>query len=138
MFSKNKDQTQPAPLNKNSTPSIIGADVVIQGNVISQGLIQLDGKIEGEININSLTIGEQGWVDGNIDAQEVTVKGKVTGSINAIKVTLEKTAQVTGDINHKTISIESGAQIDASIKQIVEDVNVTEIKNKKSNNKKTG
>jgi len=138
MFSKNKDQTQPAPLSKNATPSIIGTDVVIQGNVISQGLIQLDGKIEGEININSLTIGEQGWIDGNIEAQEVTVKGKVTGSINAIKVILEKTAQVTGDINHKTISIEAGAQIDASIKQIVEDENVTEIKNKKSNNKKTG
>lgn len=138
MFSKNKDQTQPAPLNKNATPSIIGADVVIQGNVISQGLIQLDGKIEGEININSLTIGEQGWVDGNIDAQEVTVKGKVTGAINAIKVTLEQTAHIKGDINHKTISIESGAQIDASIKQIVEDENVTDIKGKASNNKKTG
>jgi len=138
MFSKNKNQTQPAPLNKNATPSIIGTDVVIKGNVISQGLIQLDGKIEGEININSLTIGEQGWIDGSIEAQEVTVKGKVTGSINAIKVILEKTAQVTGDINHKTISIEAGAQIDASIKQIVEGENITEIKNKKSNNKKTG
>ena len=137
MFSKNKDQAQPAPLDKNATPSIIGADVTIQGSVISQGLIQLDGKVEGEININSLTIGEQGWVDGNIDAQEVTVKGKVTGTIKAIKVTLEATAQIQGDINHKTISIECGAQIDATIKQIVEDENVTDIKGKNAN-KKTG
>lgn len=136
MFSKNKDQVQPAPLDKNATPSIIGADVTIQGSVISQGLIQLDGKVEGEININSLTIGEQGWVDGNIDAQEVTVKGKVTGTIKAIKVTLEATAQIQGDMNHKTISIESGAQIDATIKQIIEDENVTDIKGK--NTKKTG
>ncbi|PAJ72782.1 hypothetical protein CJF42_19460 [Pseudoalteromonas sp. NBT06-2] len=138
MFSKNKDQTQPVPLNKNATPSIIGTDVVIQGNVISQGLIQLDGKIEGEINVNSLTIGEQGCIDGSIEAQEVIVKGKVIGSINAIKVILEKTAQVTGDINHKTISIEAGALIDATIKQIVEDENITDIKGKKSNKKKTG
>ncbi|SFC85352.1 bactofilin family protein [Pseudoalteromonas denitrificans] len=138
MFSKNKDHNKPAPIDKNATPSIIGTDVVIQGNVSSQGLIQLDGKIEGEISINSLTVGEKGWIDGAIEAQEVTVKGKVTGSISAINVILEKTAYVKGDIRHKTISIETGANIDASIKQVSEDMNVTEIKSKKSSDKKTG
>ncbi|MFT5924715.1 MAG: cytoskeletal protein CcmA (bactofilin family) [Paraglaciecola sp.] len=131
MFSKNKDAQSPAIVNKNSTPSIIGGDVVIQGNVTSQGLVQLDGKFEGEIRIHSLTVGEQGWVDGVIHAQEVVIKGKVTGAINAIEVTLEKTADVSGDITHHSISIASGAKVNGSITQINEEKKVADLNSKK-------
>ncbi len=131
MFSKNKDAKSPAVINKNSTPSIIGGDVVIQGNVTSQGLLQLDGKFEGEIRIHSLTVGVQGWVDGLIYAQEVVIKGKVTGAINAIEVTLEKTADVSGDITHHSISISSGAKVNGSITQINEEQKVADLNSKK-------
>jgi len=121
---KNKNAQSSATASKNDRPSIIGGDVVIQGNVTSQGLMQLDGKFEGEIRIHSLTVGEQGWVDGLIDAQEVVIKGKVTGAINAIKVTLDKTANVSGDITHHSISIASGAKVNGSIKQVNEEQKV--------------
>ncbi|MFT6899321.1 MAG: cytoskeletal protein CcmA (bactofilin family) [Paraglaciecola sp.] len=132
MFSKNKDTQSPATVDKNGTPSIIGGDVVIQGNITSKGLVQLDGKFEGEIRIHSLTVGEKGWVDGLIDAQEVVIKGKVTGVINAIKVTLDKTADVSGDITHHSISIASGAKVHGSITQINEEQKVTELNSKKT------
>jgi cytoskeletal protein CcmA (bactofilin family) len=132
MFSKNKDTQSPGTVDKNGTPSIIGGDVVIQGNITSKGLVQLDGKFEGEIRIHSLTVGEQGWVDGLIDAQEVVIKGKVTGVINAIKVTLDKTADVSGDITHHSISIASGAKVHGSITQINEEKKVTELISKKT------
>ncbi|MFQ3237109.1 MAG: cytoskeletal protein CcmA (bactofilin family) [Paraglaciecola sp.] len=132
MFSKNKNTQPPTTVNKNGTPSIIGGDVVIQGNITGQGVVQLDGKFEGEIHIHSLTVGEQGWVDGLIDAQEVMVKGKVTGAINAIKVTLDKTADVNGDITHHSISIASGAKVQGSIKQINEEQKITDLNGKKT------
>ena len=132
MFSKNKNAQSPAIINKNGTPSIIGGDVVIQGNVTSQGLVQLDGKFEGEIHVHSLTVGDQGWVDGLIDAQEVVIKGKVTGAINAIKVTLDKTADVSGDIRHHSISIASGAKVNGSITQIHEEQKVTDLNTNKA------
>ena len=135
MFSKTKNIQSPAIVNKNSPPSIIGGDVVIQGNVTSQGLVQLDGKFEGEIHIHSLAVGEQGWVDGIIDAQEVVIKGKVTGAIHAIKVTLEKTADVSGDITHHSISIASGAKVNGSITQINEEQKVADLNSKKATEK---
>lgn len=136
MFSKKKIDTQsPAAVNKKGTPSIIAADVIIQGIVASEGLVQLDGKFEGEIRIHSLTVGEQGWVDGLIDAQEVVIKGKVTGAINAIKVTLDKTADVCGDITHQSISIASGAKVNGSIKRINEEQKVTELSSRKETEK---
>jgi cytoskeletal protein CcmA (bactofilin family) len=130
MFSKNAQSSTSE--NKNSTPSIIGKDVVIKGNVTSQGLVQLDGKFEGEIRIHSLTVGEQGWVDGVINAQEVVIKGKITGAINAIKVTLEKTADVCGDITHHSISVASGAKVNGSITQINEEKKVADLNSKKT------
>jgi cytoskeletal protein CcmA (bactofilin family) len=129
MFSKNAPSSTIE--NKNGIPSIIGGDVVIQGNVTSQGLVQLDGKFEGEIRIHSLTVGEQGWVDGVIDAQEIIIKGKVTGSINAIKVTIEKTANISGDITHHSISVASGAKVNANISQFNEEQKVTDLNSKK-------
>ena len=93
--------------------------------------MQLDGKFEGEIRIHSLTVGEQGWVDGVIDAQEIIIKGKVTGSINAIKVTIEKTADISGDITHHSISVASGAKVNANISQFNEEQKVTDLNSKK-------
>ncbi len=131
MFSKNNDSTQQVTAVKNSTPSIIAQGVVITGNVISQGLIQLDGKIEGEIQINQLTIGEHGFVDGSVEAEEITIKGKITGSVTAHRIIIEKTAQVSGDIHHGTLSIEAGANIDGTIKQIHKEEIEKPVKQKK-------
>ena len=133
MFTKNKETSSTAKATKtssNAAPSIIGTDVIIIGNVSSQGTIQLDGKIEGEINIKHLTVGNQGWVDGSITAEEVIIKGKITGTIKAHKVVLDKNAKVKGDIQHDVISIEAGAVIEGSINQI--NKTVTELPNSKS------
>ncbi|MEI6894488.1 MAG: polymer-forming cytoskeletal protein [Colwellia sp.] len=125
MFSKSKDTPAEAKIIKaapkasnKAIPSIIGSDVTIVGNVSSQGVIQLDGTINGEINIRHLTVGNHGWIDGAITAEEVIIKGKVTGTIKAHKIVLEKNAKVHGDIQHEIISIEAGAEIEGHINQI--------------------
>ena len=110
MFSKNAPSSTIE--NKNGIPSIIGGDVVIQGNVTSQGLVQLDGKFEGEIRIHSLTVGEQGWVDGVIDAQEIIIKGKVTGNVFARnRVKIKAGSTVIGDVHYGEIELDPGAHL---------------------------
>ena len=118
VFKKNKsvNTAQKVKNMTNNAPSIIGADVVIIGNIITKGEIQLDGKVEGDIQSTSLTIGESGMVSGSIKTEEVTVKGQVKGKINGRSIRLEKTSKVTGDLNHESLSIEAGAFIEGSIK----------------------
>ena len=135
MFSKNKDK-EVAVENKlskssNKIPSIISPDVNIVGNISSEGVIQLDGRIEGEIHVRHLTVGIHGLVEGSICAEEAIIKGSVTGSIKAQKVILEKTAEVRGNIQHEVISIEAGAVIEGNINHISE--NVTELAMAKKN-----
>jgi cytoskeletal protein CcmA (bactofilin family) len=121
MFSnKNKDGAPqpvltavPAPASKRgrvlSAPSIISADMAIQGAVHSTGDIQIDGRLEGDVRSVGLVIGEKAEIHGEIYAEDVTVRGKVVGRIHARKVLLAATSRVEGDILHEAFAVESGA-----------------------------
>lgn len=121
MFSKSNDKSMTAnTMNKstrsaNSAPSIISSDVTIKGNITTNGEIQLDGVVEGDIRSASLTIGEQGSVKGIVTADEVIVKGSVDGQIKGRNIRIEKTAKVKGDLFHEILSIEAGAFIEGNL-----------------------
>ncbi|MEM9667333.1 MAG: polymer-forming cytoskeletal protein [Pseudomonadota bacterium] len=99
-----------------SAPSIISADMVIKGSVTSQGEMQIDGVIEGDVQGSSLTIGQTGSIQGEVIAQSVTVRGKVIGSIRARKVELETGCRVEGDIVHASLAIQSNAVFEGQVK----------------------
>ena len=48
-----------------SVPYIISPDLEIVGNLKSNGEIQIDGTVKGDIDVRLLTVGEQGKVDGS-------------------------------------------------------------------------
>ena len=126
MFNRTKDTSsdgaasapQPSPAKrsamKSKAPSIISADMVLQGSLNSEGEVQLDGSVEGDIRADSLTIGEDASVEGHVVAETVIVRGKVKGSIRARQVQLAATARIEGDIVHSALSMESGAFFDGN------------------------
>ncbi len=99
-------------------PSIVSVNLRISGDLISDGDIQVEGTVEGNVKSRMLTIGESGAVKGEIDAEQVLVSGKVVGKIKATSVTLSQTADVTGDITHEALAIESGANFEGNINRI--------------------
>ena len=104
----------PAVRNINSVPtrSVIDAWLQITGNLESDGEVQVDGQINGDIRCAHLTVGRDARVAGNIIAEEVVVRGKVTGLIRANRVILQDTAQVDSEIVHNKLSIEEGAMFE--------------------------
>jgi len=97
-----------------ATQSIIGKDVVIKGEVSCEGVIRIEGSVEGNISGNGeITVAETGKVKGDITGRKVIVIGKVQGNITA-KETVEvvSQAEVVGDIMGEKISIEEGAVIE--------------------------
>ena len=92
-----------------SAPSIISADMVITGTLVSSGDIQIDGRVEGDVRSVGLVIGDKAEIQGEVYAEDVTVRGKVTGRIRARKVLLAATSHVEGDILHEAFAVESGA-----------------------------
>lgn len=92
-------------------PSIVSANLRVTGDLESEGDIQIDGHVEGDVRSNSVTVGEHAMVSGAIIAQSVHVAGTVKGQINGKAVELARTAKVTGDIVHESLAIEAGAFI---------------------------
>ncbi|MCH8002125.1 MAG: polymer-forming cytoskeletal protein [Proteobacteria bacterium] len=90
-------------------PSIISADLKIVGDLHSNGDLQIDGAVEGDITSRSVTVGEGAVVRGSLVAENVRVYGAVFGQIKANSVTLAKTAKVEGNIVHQALSMEAGA-----------------------------
>jgi cytoskeletal protein CcmA (bactofilin family) len=98
--------------------TIIGAGVILEGKLTSNGNIRVDGAINGDITANgNVTVGETGEISGEIKAEVISIGGKVIGSINAReKSVLESKAVLKGDIISKILVVEAGAIFDGSSK----------------------
>ena len=83
--------------------------MAISGTLASHGDVQIDGQVEGDVRCIGLVIGDKAEVQGEIYAEDVTVRGKVVGRIRARKVTLTATSHVEGDILHEAFCVEAGA-----------------------------
>src|SRR5665213_3428861 len=81
-----------------SVPTIIGEGLVIAGTLTSAGEIQIDGRVEGEINCISLVVGSTGYVLGNVRAQKLTVLGRIQGEIHADAIHLSAGSCVESNI----------------------------------------
>lgn len=115
MFSKKdsgsapKAAPAPAPRRGRSAPSIISDDLVVHGNLIATGDIQIDGTVEGDVRSQSLTVGEHATITGAVMADDIVVRGRIVGSIRARRVQLSTTCHVEGDILHEALAVETGA-----------------------------
>lgn len=98
--------------------SIIGADLVLMGNAISKGEIQVDGEVQGDIHCASLVVGEQARIAGGIIAEDVVIRGKVMGSIRGLRISLQSSSHVEGDIFHQSLAIEQGAYFEGKSRRV--------------------
>ncbi|KAB2920574.1 MAG: polymer-forming cytoskeletal protein [Hyphomicrobiaceae bacterium] len=91
------------------TPSVIGSDLTITGNLESKGEIQIEGEIQGDIHAARVIVGERARITGSLLADDIIVRGNVAGSIRGNNVTLQSNSHVEGDVFHKSLAIEQGA-----------------------------
>jgi cytoskeletal protein CcmA (bactofilin family) len=108
------------PLKKesnNSTPTIIAKDLSLEGEIKSEGIIEIEGKIKGTIDAHSIIIRESGLVEGIINAQFLVVKGEFKGNIFAKNVNIDCKANIVGNIEYGILSVEDGASIDGQFKK---------------------
>ena len=105
-------QKVPAP------PSLLAADLLFTGDIVSAGEIQIDGRVNGNIQTDVLVVGESAHITGEIRAETVRIHGNVNGQIKARTVSLAKTAHVLGDILHENLAIEQGAYLEGHCRRI--------------------
>ena len=94
----------------NPVKNVLAAEVEIKGNLKFTGELVFEGKLDGEIQTDGvLTLGDSAVINGNITAQSVVVRGKVTGNITAKeKIEIKAKAELFGDIRATKLIIEEG------------------------------
>ncbi len=113
----NKTKKMNASDSLESFDTLIGSATKIQGRMVVNKSIRLDGTIEGSIESNAdshvtVAIGNTGLVHGDVRAHRVLVNGQVDGNIYAReKCELHETSKVKGDIHYGLLGIEHGAEI---------------------------
>jgi cytoskeletal protein CcmA (bactofilin family) len=105
MFSKGTA----AKAEKDSVPSIISHGTHIVGDITTDGEVQVDGKVEGNVRCRSLIVADTGEVSGKVTCESVTIHGTITGTVCGKSVCLASSARMVGDVNHETLTIEQGA-----------------------------
>ena len=115
LFNKTKKMNSSDSIE--SFDTLIGAATRIEGRMVVNKSIRLDGTIEGSIESSTDTqvtvaIGHTGLVNGDVRAHRVLVNGQVDGNIYAReKCELHETSRVKGDIHYGLLGIEHGAEI---------------------------
>lgn len=92
--------------------SFIGEAAIIVGDLTSEGEIEVQGTVEGNIRSRRVIVGESGQVHGEIVAEAVEIRGSVRGPVVAASVTVARTARVIGHITHRELTIEPGAYLE--------------------------
>ena len=91
--------------------SFLSEDLVIDGNIKSEGDLEIKGTVNGDISAGAISVLDLGKVKGAIKGQDVTVNGSVIGNIKAEDVTVAATANIAADIEYARIATEKGAKI---------------------------
>jgi len=104
--------------------SSIGSDMTVVGKIVCEGVLQVFGRIEGEVRATNVLIGNGAHVEGEILAQDLTVDGMVKGVIHATRVKLHGTSEVEGDIFHRSLSMEENARFEGSSRRLESPVEI--------------
>jgi cytoskeletal protein CcmA (bactofilin family) len=90
--------------------NVLSSDVEVKGTIKFSGELQFDGKLDGEIQTEGvLNLGDSAIINGNINAQSVVVRGKITGNIVAKdKIEIKTKTELFGDIRAAKLVVEEG------------------------------
>jgi len=91
--------------------SVLGSTLRFKGELSAQEDLIVQGSVEGSItHTQSLTMGSEGSMKGDIRARVIVVDGKVEGDLYATEsVNIRATAKVKGNVFAPRIAISDGA-----------------------------
>lgn len=107
-----------APADERRVAAWIGRALRIEGRIVSEENLTIDGQIEGTIEVgnHNLSIGAGATVKADLTAKTITVAGTVNGSLTASeRIDLHGSASVFGDIATPRLVMDDGAVVKGKV-----------------------
>ncbi|MDI6601166.1 MAG: polymer-forming cytoskeletal protein [Thermoanaerobacteraceae bacterium] len=94
--------------------TLIGHETSITGSIKSDGILRIDGKVDGGIEATGdVILGEKSIITGDIKAVNAVIAGELNGNITCSgTVSIESSGKVFGDIESYNLRIVEGAVIE--------------------------
>ena len=98
--------------------SIIGAGMTVRGDLDANGVVKIEGTVDGNVRAASqVLVAKGGSVQGDVDTTEAVVGGTVSGAIRARdRVEIQAGASVHGDITTRRITVAEGGTLNGLIR----------------------
>jgi cytoskeletal protein CcmA (bactofilin family) len=96
---------------KTMASTVIGSSIVIDGEITGEETLTIQGTVKGKISVSQAVTVEAGaTVEADVEAQSVTVSGKLTGNVVAReRIELKPDSKMVGDAKSPRIVIADGA-----------------------------
>ena len=95
----------------NLKPSILSEGFTFEGTIVSDGVLNISGIVRGKVTAKSVLIDSTGHVDGELNTENLVIKGDLKGDVNCEDLNIGPLAHVSGNINYKYIHIQRGGKI---------------------------
>ena len=107
--------------------SLVGNSTKIMGDIDFTGGLLIDGKVVGNITATeddnaTITISENGYVQGEIQIPNIIINGTVEGNVYASNnVELAKNARVFGNVYYNLFEMAMGAEVNGNLVHVSEE-----------------
>jgi len=101
--------------------TVIGQGTTITGDVSFSGGLHLDGTVKGRVTgeaetRSTLTVSEQGAVEGDVRVDNLILNGAVVGDVYASeRVELATNARVSGTVYYRLLEMAMGAEVNGQL-----------------------
>jgi cytoskeletal protein CcmA (bactofilin family) len=91
--------------------SVIGADMVMEGNITSKETIRIEGTVKGDVSSEGiLIVSAPGKIIGNVKGSSIMVSGTIEGDMDSNgRIEVSATGRINGNIRTKSLIIDENA-----------------------------
>lgn len=125
---------------KNSTPkeksknltnlpieTVIAEGITIQGDILGEGAIRIDGKVEGNVQLSKgVILGEKAEIIGSVKSSEVIVFGKLNGNLECKDLYIKSTGKIDGNILVNAFAVDMGGKYNGNLKMTQNEIKLNE------------
>ncbi len=121
MFGRKKERRSRIRPKTGAADTLITRDTKILGDISFKGVLYVDGHVTGNVKVvdtevSMLTIGKNGYIEGEVEVPHVVVYGRVKGNVHASdRVELESSALIDGNVYYKLIQMVVGAEVNGQL-----------------------
>lgn len=109
--------------------TVIAKDLLVTGSLSGEGVVQIEGAVEGEIHLKGYVIvTSTGRVKGPVEADVIRIAGQVEGNLTSHDhIQLERTGVINGDVTTVSFVIENGGRLNGRTTMLPEQSSVPHV-----------